>query len=98
MTGHQVILFLWNVGEGDVEDLPIVVQIDHDAIHHGTPIGDLGFEERRVHLQALDDGGGNEVLDIDYDLIPLASDLHLRFGRLVDEELAVFFIGAEFDD
>ena len=94
---HQVVLALGDVAQVDVEDVPIVVRVDHDHVDHGPPVGDLGFEQRRVHLQALDDGGRDEVLDLDHQGISLAFDRHLGLGRLVEEELAVFLISAQLD-
>lgn len=53
--------------------------IDHDAIDHETPIGDLRFEKAAdLAVEALDDGGAGEILDGDVEFVLLA--LHADLG------------------
>lgn len=46
VAGDQVVLLLEDIGEGDIEYLPVVGRVDQHHIDHGAPIGDAGLKER----------------------------------------------------
>src|SRR5690606_38502516 len=94
---YQILLAAWHIAQGDVEYLTVVGGIYQHAIHHGAPIVDLGAEDTGFHVEALDDGGGDHILDVDDQLVPIPLDVDFRAQGLVLDEAAKLAVGAQFD-
>src|SRR5690606_20480365 len=95
---HEIGLAGRHVGVDHVEYGTIVGRVDHHAVHHGAPVGDLGLYYAGLLGQALQDAGGDEILDLDVQLAALAPYRDAGLCLFVLDETAVLGVVAQLDD
>src|SRR5690606_7604651 len=98
LASHEIGLAGRHVGADHVEYGTIVGRVDHHAVHHGTPVGDLGLDYTGLLRQALQDARGDKILDLHMQLAALAPYHDAGPCLLVLDETAVLGVVAQLDD